>query len=175
MHWDTGEVQTWIILHYTELVFGSKIIIARFCWVPYVRKRNTKSQKEIVKQLFIRRDKVGMSSKINKNWIIPTYIVTDLFVKVWIIVNMKWENESSNFRKGISSKQMTGLWKSRHSDWLWAVWSGFDFRREMGIFLFDNVFRPPLGPTQPPIQYVPGVISLGIKAAGAWSWPLSSI
>jgi hypothetical protein len=50
--------------------------------VPYVRKRNTKSQKEIVKQLFIRRDKVGMSSKINKNWIIPTYIVTDLFVKV---------------------------------------------------------------------------------------------
>jgi hypothetical protein len=35
--------------------------------------------------------------------------------------------------------------------------------------------RPTLGPTQPPIRWVPGSLSLGVKAAGPWSWPLASI
>jgi hypothetical protein len=34
--------------------------------------------------------------------------------------------------------------------------------------------RPALRSTQPPIQWVPGVLSPGGKAAGAWSWPLTS-
>jgi len=36
-----------------------------------------------------------------------------------------------------------------------------------GIFLFDTASRPALGPTQTPIQCVPGVLSLGGKAAEA--------
>jgi len=33
----------------------------------------------------------------------------------------------------------------------------------MGIFVFDIMSRPALEPTQPPIQWVPGALSLGIK------------
>jgi hypothetical protein len=41
--------------------------------------------------------------------------------------------------------------------------SGFDFRRGLGIFLFTTESRPALGLTQPPIQWVPGALSLGVK------------
>jgi hypothetical protein len=37
----------------------------------------------------------------------------------------------------------------------------------LGIFLFTTVSRMALGPTQPPIQRVPGVLSLGVKWPGA--------
>jgi len=37
------------------------------------------------------------------------------------------------------------------------------------------VSRPALGPAQPPIQWVPGALYLGGKAAGAWSWPLTPV
>jgi hypothetical protein len=40
---------------------------------------------------------------------------------------------------------------------------GFDSRRGLGIFLFATVSRTALGPTQHPIQRVPGVVSVGIK------------
>jgi hypothetical protein len=36
----------------------------------------------------------------------------------------------------------------------------------LGIFLFTNASRPALGPTQPPVQWVPGALSLGIKQPG---------
>jgi hypothetical protein len=39
----------------------------------------------------------------------------------------------------------------------------FDSRRELRIFLFTTVFRTALGPTQPPIQWVSGALSLGVK------------
>jgi hypothetical protein len=42
------------------------------------------------------------------------------------------------------------------------------------IFPFSMSSRPVLGPTQPPTQWVPGAISQRAKAAGAWSWPLTS-
>jgi hypothetical protein len=40
---------------------------------------------------------------------------------------------------------------------------GFDSRRGLGIFLFTTAFRTALGLTQPPIHWLPGVISLGVK------------
>jgi hypothetical protein len=43
---------------------------------------------------------------------------------------------------------------------------GFDSRRGLGIFLFTTASRTALGPTQPPIQWVPGALSLGVKRPG---------
>jgi hypothetical protein len=43
---------------------------------------------------------------------------------------------------------------------------GFDSRRGLGIFLFTTVSRTVLGLTQPPIQWVPGALSLGVKRPG---------
>jgi hypothetical protein len=39
---------------------------------------------------------------------------------------------------------------------------------------FPHLSRPALGPTQSPIQWVPG-LSRGYKAAGAWRWPLTPL
>jgi hypothetical protein len=41
--------------------------------------------------------------------------------------------------------------------------SGFDPRRGQRIFPLASVSRPALGPTQPPVQWVPGVLSPGLK------------
>jgi hypothetical protein len=47
---------------------------------------------------------------------------------------------------------------------------GFDSRRRLEIFLFTTaVSRTALGPTQPPIQWIPGALSLGIKQPGSES------
>jgi hypothetical protein len=43
---------------------------------------------------------------------------------------------------------------------------GFDSRRRLGIFLFTTASRTTLGPTQHPIQWVPGALSLGVKRPG---------
>jgi hypothetical protein len=47
----------------------------------------------------------------------------------------------------------------RLDDWWFKSW------QKMGIFLFTTVSRLVLGPTQPPVQLVPGALSLGVK------WP----
>jgi hypothetical protein len=59
-----------------------------------------------------------------------------------------------------------------YSSGLRAGWSGFRIPAEAGNF-FITASRPALGSTQPPNQRVPGALSLGSKAAGAWSWPLT--
>jgi hypothetical protein len=43
---------------------------------------------------------------------------------------------------------------------------GFDSRRGLGNFFFTTVSRTALGPTQPPIQWLPGALSLGVKRPG---------
>jgi hypothetical protein len=42
----------------------------------------------------------------------------------------------------------------------------FKSRQGLQIFLFTTASRPALGPTQPPIRWVPGALSLGIKRPG---------
>jgi hypothetical protein len=42
----------------------------------------------------------------------------------------------------------------------------FESRQGLGIFLFTTVSRPALGPTQPPIQLVPGTLSVGVNRPG---------
>jgi hypothetical protein len=42
----------------------------------------------------------------------------------------------------------------------------FYSRPGLGIFLFTTASRTALGPTQPPIQWVPGALSLGVKWPG---------
>jgi hypothetical protein len=49
---------------------------------------------------------------------------------------------------------------------LWVGWSGVQFPAGHETFLFTTVSRLALGPTQPPIQWAPGVLSLGIKWPG---------
>jgi hypothetical protein len=43
---------------------------------------------------------------------------------------------------------------------------GFDSRLGLGIFLFTTASRTALEPTQRPIQWVPGALSLGVKRPG---------
>jgi hypothetical protein len=42
----------------------------------------------------------------------------------------------------------------------------FESRRGLGIFLLNTASRTVLGPSQPPIQWLPGALSLGLKQPG---------
>jgi hypothetical protein len=46
-------------------------------------------------------------------------------------------------------------WLRNYSVWLWSGRKGFDSRQR--IFPLTSASRPALGPTQPPVQWVPGV------------------
>jgi hypothetical protein len=49
----------------------------------------------------------------------------------------------------------------------WAIGVlGFDSRRGLGTFLFTTASRTALGLTQPPIQWIAGALSLGVKRPG---------
>jgi hypothetical protein len=43
---------------------------------------------------------------------------------------------------------------------------GMEVRVPVGQRIFSTSSRPALGPTQPPIQWVPGALSLGVKRLG---------
>jgi hypothetical protein len=49
---------------------------------------------------------------------------------------------------------------------LWAEQQGFDSWQGQKIFLFFVASGLALGPTQSPIQWVPGALSLGVKQLG---------
>jgi hypothetical protein len=44
----------------------------------------------------------------------------------------------------------------------WAA-GWLESRHRLGVFLFSTVSRPALGPNQPPVQWVPGALTLGVK------------
>jgi hypothetical protein len=49
------------------------------------------------------------------------------------------------------------------SVWLRTGRPGFDLRQRQRIFLLASASRPALGPTQSPVQWIPGVLSPGVK------------
>jgi hypothetical protein len=65
-----------------------------------------------------------------------------------------------------SSVVLSSIAKSCATVWTIGVLD-FDSRRGLRIFLFTTASRTALGLTQPPIQWVPGSLSLGSKAAGS--------
>jgi hypothetical protein len=69
----------------------------------------------------------------------------------WVHRNCKWRTKNTwkQYQESIQLILGYGL--------------GFDSRRRLGIFLFTTVSRPALGPTQPPISWLQGTISLGVK------------
>jgi hypothetical protein len=71
------------------------------------------------------------------------------------------------------SKHMSVSW---YSYWLRAgrLRDRSSSAGRLNNFIFSKSSRPTLGSTQPPIQWVPGGSFPGGKAAGAWSWPLTS-
>jgi hypothetical protein len=73
--------------------------------------------------------------------------------------------ETAHGTQGNFDWRSTDRQHRQYSDWLWAGRSGFDSRWGLGI-LFGTVSRPALGPTLPPIQWVPRALSLGVKRPG---------
>jgi hypothetical protein len=59
-------------------------------------------------------------------------------------------------------------WHSPYSDWLQAGrWRGESSSPgSIKNFLFSMSSRPALGPTQPPVQWIPGAVSSGVKQPG---------
>jgi hypothetical protein len=43
---------------------------------------------------------------------------------------------------------------------------GLEYRKGLGIFLFTTMSRPAVGPTQPPVRWVPQALSPGVKRPG---------
>jgi hypothetical protein len=72
---------------------------------------------------------------------------------------VKWYNIVTLTKQNISTE-------SRYSAGLRAGRTGFDSRRELGIFHLSTASRTALGPTHLPIQWVPGALSLGVKRPG---------
>jgi hypothetical protein len=77
-------------------------------------------------------------------------------------------NTNSDFREvGCENRRVVTAQSVQHWATGWAIGVlGFDFRRGLRIFLFTTASRTALGPTQPPIQWVLGALSLGVKRPG---------
>jgi hypothetical protein len=69
------------------------------------------------------------------------------------------------YRQADIYKTERTIFSSFSTGWTIGV-LGFDSRRGLGIFLLTTASRTALGPTQPPIQWIPGALSLEIKRPG---------
>jgi hypothetical protein len=88
---------------------------------------------------------------------------TSLMIKL-----QKWRSQCILYRTKLDLK-------ANYFVLFWAGWfgqcsvllqtgrPGFDPRQTPGIFPLTYASRPALGPTQPPVQWVPGALSAGVK------------
>jgi len=80
------------------------------------------------------------------------------------------QNERTPNAKNRSVLDYESLHKPEHLDWTIGV-LGFHSRQGLGTFLFTTASRTALGPTQPPIQWVPRALSLVVKWPGREAIP----
>jgi hypothetical protein len=91
-------------------------------------------------------------------WVFRSYRVSDFSLfhfltnVFWDISVWRYELSKCSFK---SQTCLTTGWTTGRSV--------FDPRQGQRIFLLASVSRPALGPTQAPVQWVPGVLSPGVK------------
>jgi hypothetical protein len=86
-----------------------------------------------------------------------------------LISNINWMHFKTRCQEHLDPREIQcrarALQLSRYSDRLRTGRPGFD-SRQCKIFLFSTASRPALGPTQPPVQWVPGAFSPGVQRQG---------
>jgi hypothetical protein len=99
----------------------------------------------------------------------------EIFGSMWDKISGSWiELHNDPYQYNLRSRDSSvGIATVYGIDEL-IIW--FDSWRGLGISLFDTASRQALWPTQPPIQWVTGALSLGVKrpAPEADYWPSSS-
>jgi hypothetical protein len=86
--------------------------------------------------------------------------------------NYPWSSDLITFFSSTRTMQNnTTTLVSRVAQSVWCLATGwttersrFDLRQRQRIFPLASVSRPALGPTQPPVQWVPGVLSTWVKS-----------
>jgi hypothetical protein len=139
----------------TVIIFGEEYKIScapvtECCYVVTEEEHKKKLSQQSYETRKPLKGSIGISgSRPNFEW-------TDC----WVPADM----HNSYFRNPLEDRVGAGITQSVYRLATgWTIrWSGFDSRRGLGIFLFDTMSRPPLGPTQP-IQWVPGAFFLGVK------------
>jgi hypothetical protein len=97
-------------------------------------------------------------------------VLCDIFHQMWHKHRIFLDSQPLHFYEHLSNNVHWRCVPKIHVDFpfQYSVWlrtgrTGFDPRQRQTIFPLTSASRPALGPTQPPIQWVPGALSPGVK------------